>query len=105
MLPLLAALGRHGLRTVQWAPAEWEPALDGLADADKLIYVSLGTVFEQRPDFFRDAALALSAPGRRVIMSVGRLPPETLEPLPAGVQAHRHVDQLAVLRRAGQLAA
>ena len=77
-----------------------EPALDGLAETDKLIYVSLGTVFEQRPDFFRDAALALSAPGRRVIMSVGRLAPETLEPLPAGVQAHRHVDQLAVLRRA-----
>jgi MGT family glycosyltransferase len=77
-----------------------DPALDGLAETDRLIYVSLGTVFEQRPEFFRDAALALSAPGRRVIMSVGRLPPETLEPLPAGVQAHRHVDQLAVLRRA-----
>ncbi len=77
-----------------------DPALDGIEDTDQLIYVSLGTVFEQRPDFFRDAALALSAPGRCVILSIGRLPPETLEPLPPGVRAHAHVDQLAVLRRA-----
>jgi hypothetical protein len=26
MLPLVAALGQHGLRTVQWAPLEWEQA-------------------------------------------------------------------------------
>ncbi len=77
-----------------------EPALEGIAETDQLIYVSLGTVFEQRPDFFRTAALALSGPGRRVIMSVGRLAPETIEPLPAGVSAHAHVDQLSVLRRA-----
>ncbi len=88
------------LRALGPTEAASEPALDGLAENDRVIYVSLGTVFEQRPEFFRDAALALSAPGRRVIMSVGRLSPEILEPLPAGVHAHRHVDQLAVLRRA-----
>jgi MGT family glycosyltransferase len=88
------------LRALGPMEADTEPALDGLADTDRLIYVSLGTVFEQRPDFFRDAAQALSAPGRRVILSVGRLSPEAIEPLPPGVKAHSHVDQLAVLRRA-----
>jgi MGT family glycosyltransferase len=76
-----------------------EPALDGLEQTDQLIYVSLGTVFEQRPSFFRDAARALAAPGRRVIMSIGRLSADEVGPLPAGVSAHAHVDQLSVLRR------
>lgn len=88
------------LRALGPTEADSEPALDGLAETDRLIYVSLGTVFEQRPDFFKDAAQALCAPGRRVVLSVGRLAPETIEPLPPGVKAHSHVDQVAVLRRA-----
>jgi MGT family glycosyltransferase len=57
-------------------------------------------VFEDRPAFFRDAAIALARPGRRVVLSVGRIAPQTLGALPPGVTAHAHVDQLAVLRRA-----
>jgi UDP-glucoronosyl and UDP-glucosyl transferase len=76
-----------------------EPALAALGD-EELVYVSLGTVFEDRPAFFRDAAIALARPGRRVVLSVGRIAPQTLGTLPAGVTAHAHVDQLAVLRRA-----
>lgn len=77
-----------------------EPALQGLEQGEQLIYVSLGTVFEQLPSFFRDAARALAAPGRRVILSIGRLPAQDIGALPAGVSAHAHVDQLSVLRRA-----
>jgi MGT family glycosyltransferase len=77
-----------------------EPALAGLAEGEQLIYVSLGTVFEQRPDFFRDAAAALAAPGRRVILSIGRLDAREIGTLPDGVSAHAHVDQLSILRRA-----
>jgi MGT family glycosyltransferase len=77
-----------------------EPALDGLGEGEQLVYVSLGTVFEQRADFFRDAAAALAAPGRRVILSIGRLDARAIGTLPAGVSAHAHVDQLAILRRA-----
>jgi MGT family glycosyltransferase len=77
-----------------------EPALDDVADDDQLIYVSLGTVFEQRPAFFRDGARALAGPGRRVILSIGRLAADELGPLPAGVSAHGHVDQISVLQRA-----
>lgn len=77
-----------------------EPSLTGIQEGEQLVYVSLGTVFEQRPAFFRDAARALSAPGRRVILSIGRLDRAELGELPEGVSAHSHVDQLAVLRRA-----
>jgi MGT family glycosyltransferase len=90
--PLRAGSGPDG--------AEGESALVGLSDDEELVYVSLGTVFEDRPRFFRDAAQALSRPGRRVVLSIGRIPPRAIGPLPAGVTAHPHVDQLAVLRRA-----
>ena len=77
-----------------------EPALADVGDDDELVYVSLGTVFEDRPTFFRDAARALARPGRRVVLSIGRIVPQALGALPAGVTAHAFVDQLAVLRRA-----
>ena len=83
------------------APADCgEPALAALGEDEELVYVSLGTVFEDRPAFFRDAAIALARPGRRVVLSVGRIAPQTLGALPPGVAPHAHVDQLAVLRRA-----
>jgi MGT family glycosyltransferase len=88
------------LRALSDPETDPDPALDGLDGTDQLIYVSLGTVFEKRPRFFRDAARALAAPGRRVILSIGRLAPEEIGTLPAGVSAHAHVDQLSVLRRA-----
>jgi MGT family glycosyltransferase len=88
------------LRALGDTELDAEPALDGLDASDQLIYVSLGTVFEERPSFYRDAAAALAAPGRRVILSIGRLAPEQIGPLPAGVSAYTHVDQLSVLRRA-----
>jgi MGT family glycosyltransferase len=88
------------LRALGATEVDAEPALDGLGASDQLVYVSLGTVFEQRPDFFRDAAAALAAPGRRVILSIGRLDPREIGELPPGVSAHAHVDQLSVLRRA-----
>ncbi len=82
------------------APADrHEPALAGVGEGEELVYVSLGTMFESRPAFFHDAARALARPGRRVVLSVGRIPPEELGELPAGVTAHPHVDQLAVLAR------
>jgi MGT family glycosyltransferase len=77
-----------------------EPALAALGDDEELVYVSLGTLFEDRPAFFRDAALALARPGRRVVLSVGRIAAQALGTLPANVTAYAHVDQLAVLRRA-----
>lgn len=76
-----------------------EPALARLREGEELVYVSLGTMFESRPAFFRDGARALARSGRRVVLSVGRIPPRELGELPLGVTAHAHVDQLAVLAR------
>jgi MGT family glycosyltransferase len=88
------------LRALSATGAAGEPALDGLGEDQRVIYVSLGTVFEQRPAFFRAAAEALAGLGRRVILSIGRTPPEAVGSLPDGVVARAEVDQLAVLRRA-----
>jgi MGT family glycosyltransferase len=88
------------LRAAAAQGQEQEPALASVSPGEQLIYVSLGTVFEKHPEFFRDAARALARPRRRVILSIGRIPPRALGSLPAGVTAHAHVDQLAVLRRA-----
>ncbi len=77
-----------------------EPALAGLGEHERVIYVSLGTVFEERPGFFRDAAEALSGLGHRVVLSIGRVAPHAVQPLPPGVVAAAEVDQVAVLRRA-----
>jgi MGT family glycosyltransferase len=90
------------LRALGAGEVDAEPALDGLEASDQLLYVSLGTIFELRPgpDFFRSAAAALAAPGRRVILSIGRIDPLEIGTLPAGVSAHAHVDQLSVLSRA-----
>ena len=88
------------LRAASAPTGSEESALSALSEDEELVYVSLGTVFEDRPAFFRDAAIALARPGRRVVLSVGRIAPQTLGALPLGVTAHPHVDQLAVLRRA-----
>lgn len=63
-----------------------------------LIYVSLGTVLFDRPDFFRRCAQALGDMNADVILSTGR--EEALADLPANFTSFSRVDQLAVLRRA-----
>jgi MGT family glycosyltransferase len=87
------------LRAASTTASRQEPALVGVREDEELVYVSLGTMFESRPEFFRDAAHALARPGRRIVLSVGRISPQALGELPAGVTAHSHVDQLAVLAR------
>lgn len=88
------------LRALSSTDGGGEPALEGVGEQETLIYVSLGTVFEERPEFFRRASAALASSGRRVIISTGRVDPASLGTLPDGVSAHRYVDQVAVLRRA-----
>ncbi len=77
-----------------------EPALGHVRPEETLVYVSLGTLFEAAPAFYRAAAAGLAAPGRRVLMSIGRTDPGAIGPLPIGVEVRPQVDQRAVLRRA-----
>lgn len=66
-----------------------------------LLYVALGTLFNERPDFFRACIDALGAGPRPLVLAVGAaVDPGDLGPLPPGVHVRAHVDQFAVLERA-----
>ena len=66
-----------------------------------LIYVSLGTVFNERPRFFRDCLESFAGREEAVLLSIGdRLDPEALGEPPANAIVRRSVPQLAVLERA-----
>lgn len=79
-----------------------EPPLDAeLARLDRVIYVTLGTLFNDRPALFRAAIDGLAGLGHPLVVSTGgRLDPARLEPLPRGVVARGWLPQLALLRRA-----
>ena len=66
-----------------------------------LVYISLGTVINDRPDFYHKCIQALSNMNADVIISCGRyMDKSLLGELPANVQAFAYVDQLEVLSRA-----
>lgn len=66
-----------------------------------LIYVSLGTVFNDDPGFFRACLAAFAGQEVQVVISTGRrLQPGALEPLPANAIVRDYVPQQAILERA-----
>lgn len=66
-----------------------------------LIYISMGTVMNNRPDFYRNCIAALKDEPVDVIISCGREMDRTLlGELPPNIQAFDYVDQLEVLSRA-----
>ncbi|MCM3923397.1 UDP glycosyltransferase [Frankia sp. AiPs1] len=70
-------------------------------DGRRVLLVSLGTLFNDRPDILRAAAEAFADTDWQVVMAIGqRVDPACLGPLPANVEAHRSVPQLAVLAAA-----
>ena len=78
-------------------PQSWTPPS---ADA-RVLYVSLGTAFNDRPEFYRMCLEAFADSPWHVVMSVGhRVDVEALGEVPANVEIHQHVPQLVVLRHA-----
>lgn len=76
----------------RWAPRD--------PDAP-LLLISLGTVFNAQPEFFRLCAEAFEASRRQVLMSVGdRVDPAALGRIPDNVEVRTHVPQVQVLQRA-----
>ncbi len=66
-----------------------------------LVYISLGTVINERPDFYSKCIAALKDLPVRVILSCGRETDRAaLGPLPGNVEAYPYVDQLEVLSKA-----
>lgn len=71
-------------------------------DAERpLIYISLGTVFNDNPAFFRRCMEAFGATKNQVVLSLGNgLSPETLGDIPANFIVRAFVPQIEILKRA-----
>ena len=66
-----------------------------------LVYISLGTVIIDRPDFYRHCIEALKTEAVDVLISCGRaFDPAKLGSLPENVRVEQYVDQMEVLARA-----
>lgn len=78
------------------APGAWQPPGDG-----NVLLVTLGTVYNARPDFYRQCAEAFADSRWHVVLAVGeRIDLAALGRLPANVEVHRFVSQLDVLAHA-----
>ena len=68
---------------------------------DKLVYISMGTVNNDRMLLYKNCISALADTGYQVILSVGNLVPvEEFGKLPENISVFSHVDQIAVLQQA-----
>ncbi|WP_460346571.1 macrolide family glycosyltransferase [Actinoallomurus acanthiterrae] len=77
--------------------ADWRPPADG----SPVVLISLGTQFNERPEFFRACAEALAGTEWHAVMAIGAaLDPASLEPLPPNVEAHQWVPFVRVLEHA-----
>lgn len=66
----------------------------------KTIYISLGTIFNNKIDFFKNCIEALKDSSYEVIISVGSvIQPEELGELPDNIQVGQRVNQIEVLQR------
>ncbi|MFE0346745.1 macrolide-inactivating glycosyltransferase [Streptomyces griseoluteus] len=70
--------------------------------AGKVVLVSLGSAFTKRPAFYAECVRAFGdLPGWHLVLQIGRhVDPAELGELPANVEVHSWVPQLAVLRQA-----
>jgi len=69
--------------------------------ADKLIYISMGTVNNNFVKFYKNCIKAFGGTDYQVIISVGeQVDVESLGEIPANIEIYKHVDQIAVLEKA-----
>lgn len=70
-------------------------------EKEKLVYLSMGTVNNDMPDFYQSCITALGGIGYQVILSVGGLTDlGKFKVLPENISVFPHVDQMAVLAQA-----
>ncbi len=82
-------------------PSVFSDAVPNKKKERPLIYISMGTVINDRLDFYRNCAEALKNLNADVIISSGHaVGRETLGELPDNIQVYPYVDQLEVLSRA-----
>jgi MGT family glycosyltransferase len=78
-------------RTESWTPPDPD---------EPVLFVSLGTVFTERPEFYRACLEAFGDGTWQVAMAAGAVPAGSLGPLPPGVEVRSRFPQLGVLRHA-----
>jgi MGT family glycosyltransferase len=82
------------------------PSLDATAprvpaaDARPLIYISMGTIFNNLPEFYRACFQAFGGTDYRVVMSTGKVSPDALGTPPANFELHPFAPQLQLLGEA-----
>ncbi|MDO5326671.1 MAG: glycosyltransferase [Clostridia bacterium] len=82
-------------------PSVFSKALPDKKKARPLVYISMGTVINDKPDYYQKCIQALKDEPVDVIISCGHtLNPASLNPLPTNVQIFPSVDQLDVLSKA-----
>ena len=82
-------------------PSVFSNAVPNKVKERPLIYISMGTVINDRPDFYAKCIAALRDQNVDVIISCGNATDrEALGPLPDNIQVHPYVDQLEILSRA-----
>lgn len=70
-----------------------------LLEKQPVIYISLGTVFNDRPDFFNLCFAAFADTPWKVVMSIGNtVDQQKLKPIPDNFLVRRYVPQLEVLK-------
>lgn len=68
------------------------------ASGARVLYVSFGTGFNERPDFYRTCIEAYIGSDWHVVISIGdRIDPAVLGDVPSNIEIHPRVPQLAVL--------
>lgn len=70
------------------------------AGARPLVYISLGTIFNAQPAFYRACFEAFGDAPYRVVMATGQVDPSTLGPAPPNFEVLAFAPQLEVLREA-----
>lgn len=75
---------------------DWSPPRPDLP----VLFISLGSIFTDRPDFYRSCRDAFADGRFQVAMTIGDIDPTELGQLPETMQVRRWFPQLAVLRRA-----
>lgn len=83
-------LGRREQRE-PWSPPE---------QGRPVLYISLGTIFTDRPEFYRTCLAAFGNGDWQVAMTIGAVDPAALGPIPRGVDVRPRFPQPAVLRHA-----
>jgi MGT family glycosyltransferase len=79
------------------AAAGGQPAA---GDARPLLYISMGTIFNELPRFYRACFEAFGGSGYRVSMATGKVDAASLGPVPENFELRKFAPQLEILPRA-----